>query len=169
MIGNVVRNKIPEGPFTRKRLTQPSSEKFTPQNLLYCQQFIDTVSSLQPEKLKFFDEAGVHCGIGNPVYGHSLKGTPAIKVMRGNLKGANITLSLLCGLEGVLYTNTVDGASDSKNFFKLLWRSRSSYNCKWKHGFRIWRLHNSRQLRHSSIRKWRYFAKMVNADGRIYY
>ena len=66
-IGNVVRNKIPEGPFTRKRLTKPSSEKFTPQNLLFCQQFIDTVSSLPPEKLKFFDEAGVHCGIGNPL------------------------------------------------------------------------------------------------------
>ena len=118
-IGNVVRNKIPEGPFTRKRLTKPSSEKFTPQNLLYCQQFIDTVSSLPPEKLKFFDEAGVHCGIGNPVYGHSLKGTPAIEVIRGNLKGANITLSLLCGLEGVLYANTVDGASDSTNFLNF--------------------------------------------------
>ena len=51
-IGNIVRNKIPEGPFTRKRMAKPSSEKFTPQNLVYCQQFIDTVSFLPPEKIK---------------------------------------------------------------------------------------------------------------------
>lgn len=40
-IGNVFRNKIPEGPFTRKRMVKPSSEKFTLQNLVYCQHFID--------------------------------------------------------------------------------------------------------------------------------
>ena len=118
-IANVVRNRLPEGPFTRKRMTKPSSEKFTPQNLVYCQQFIDTVSSLPPEKIKFFDEAGIHYGIGNPVYGNSLKGTPAIEVTRGNQKGANISLSLLCGMEGVLYANTVEGASNSINFLNF--------------------------------------------------
>ncbi|KAM7432943.1 hypothetical protein ABFA07_016720 [Porites harrisoni] len=118
-IGNIVRNKIPEGPFTRKRMAKPSSEKFTPQNLVYCQQFIDTVSSLRTEKIKFFDEAGIHCGIGNPVYGNSLKGTPAIEITRGNKKGANITLNLLCGLEGVLYANTVQGASNSIQFLNF--------------------------------------------------
>ena len=107
-IGNIVRNGLPEGPFSRKRLTKASSEKFTPENLAYCQKFIDTVSSLPPEKLKFFNEAGFHRGIGRPVYGNSLKGTPAIEVIYGNNKGANITLSLLCGLEGVLYANTVE-------------------------------------------------------------
>ena len=118
-IGNIVRNGLPEGPFSRKRLTKASSEKFTPENLAYCQQFIDTVSSLPPEKLKFFDEAGFHCGIGRSVYGNSLKGTPAIEVIYGNTKGANITLSLLCGLEGVLYASTVEGASDSMKFLNF--------------------------------------------------
>ena len=56
-IGNATRNKLPEGPSTRKRLTKASVEKFTPANTLYCQQFL---SALPPEKLKFFDEAGVH-------------------------------------------------------------------------------------------------------------
>ena len=118
-IGNIVRNKIPEGPFTRKRMAKPSSEKFTRQNLVYCQQLIDTVSSLPREKIKFFDEAGIHCGIGNPVYGNSLKGTPAIEITRGNKKGANITLNLLCGLEGVLYANTVEGPSNSIQFLNF--------------------------------------------------
>lgn len=118
-IGNIVRNKIPEGSSTRKRMAKPSSEKFTPRNLVYCQQFIDTVSSLPPEKIKFFDEAGIHCGMGNPVYGNSLKGTTAIEITRGNKKGANITLNLLCGLEGVLYANTLEGASNSIQFLNF--------------------------------------------------
>ena len=97
-------------------MTKPSSEKSL---TVYCQQFIDTVSSLPPEKIKFFDEAGIHYGIGNPVYGNSLKGTPAIEVTRGNQKGANISLSLLCGMEGVLYANTVEGASNCINFLNF--------------------------------------------------
>ena len=63
--------------------------------------FIDTVSSVLPEKIKL-SEAEIYCEIGNSVYDNSLKGTPASKIMRGNQKGANITLNLLCGLEGVL-------------------------------------------------------------------
>ena len=140
-IGNIVRNKIPEGPFTRKRMAKPSSEKFTPQNLVYCQQFIDTVSSLPPEKIKFFDEAGIHCGMGNPVYGNSLKGTTAIEITRGNKKGGNITLNLLRGLEGVLYANTLEGASNSIQFLNFFWRSRPSFKFKWQSGYRIRRLH----------------------------
>ena len=118
-IGNIVRNGLPEGLFSIKRLTKASSEKFNPENLAYCQQFIDTVSSLPPEKLKFFDEAGFHCGIGRPVYGNSLKGTPAIEIIYGSHKVANFTLRLLCGLEGVLYANTVEGASDSTEFLNF--------------------------------------------------
>lgn len=41
-------------------------------------------------------------GTGNPVYGNSLRGEAAVEVISGNKKGANVTLSLLCGLEGVL-------------------------------------------------------------------
>jgi len=100
-IGTVVRNKLSDGKFTRKRLTKPSSEKFTFTNLNYCQHFLDVISSLPPEKLKFFDEAGIHTGTGDPVYGHSLRGTPAIKISR-NKKGANITPSLLCGFMRIL-------------------------------------------------------------------
>ena len=118
-IGNATRNKLPEGPFTRKRLTKASAEKFNPANIVYCQQFLNTVSALAPEKLKFFDEAGIHTGTGNPVYGNSLRGEAAVEVISGNKKGANVTLSLLCGLEGVLYANTVDGASDSTNFLNF--------------------------------------------------
>lgn len=90
-----MRSKLPEGPYTRKRLTKASAEKFTPVNTVYCQQFLNTLGALPPEKLKFFDEAGVHSGTGNPAYGNSLKGEIAVEVISGNKKGANVTLSLL--------------------------------------------------------------------------
>ena len=63
-IGNTVRNRLPDGPFTRKKLTRPKAEKFTPQNLAYCGQFLNFISALPPEKIKFFDEAGVNSGTG---------------------------------------------------------------------------------------------------------
>ena len=59
---------------------------------------METASSLPPEKNKLFDKARIHCGIGNPVYDNCLTGTPAIKVMHGNQKSANISLSPLGGL-----------------------------------------------------------------------
>lgn len=118
-IGNVIRNKLPEGPYTRKRLTKASAEKFTPVNTVYCQQFLNTLSALPPEKLEFFDEAGVHSGTGNPAYGNSLEGEIAVEIISGNKKGVNVMLSLLCVLEGVLYANTVEGVSDSTNFLSF--------------------------------------------------
>lgn len=36
--------------------------------------------------------------------------------------------SALCGLEGVLYANTVEGLHE---VFELFWRSRRSDHCKW--------------------------------------
>ena len=108
-----------EGPYTRKGLTKASAEKFTPVNTVYCQQFQNTLRALPPEKRKFFDEACVHSGTGNPAYGNSLKGEKAVEIISGNKKEANVTLSLLCGLEGVLYANSVEGASDSTNFLNF--------------------------------------------------
>ena len=88
-------------------------------NTVYCQQFLNTLSALPPEKLKFFDEAGVHSGTGNPAYGNSLKGEIAVEIISGNKKGANVTLSFWCGQEGVLYANTVEGMSNSTNFLNF--------------------------------------------------
>lgn len=117
-IGNTVRNRLPDGPFTRKKLTRPKAEKFTPQNLAYCGQFLNFISALPPEKIKFFDEAGVNSGTGNPVYGSSLKGTKSIEIA-AIPRGVNITLNLLVGLEGILYANTLDGASNSFTFLNF--------------------------------------------------
>ena len=117
-IGNLIRNRLPEGPFTRKKLAKPKPEKFTPQNVVYCEQFLNFISSVPPEKLKFFDEAGVNSGTGNPDYGSSLKGTKAIEIA-AIPRGTNVTLNLLVGLEGIMYANTLNGASNSFTFLEF--------------------------------------------------
>ena len=54
-------------------------EKFTLENVDYCQDFLNYVSSVDPYKLKFFDEAGFALpGVGKANYGtghpHNLSG-----------------------------------------------------------------------------------------------
>ena len=56
--------------------------------------------------------------VGRPNYGHSLIGSPAVEVMR-NMHSPNITLNLLCGLDGVIYANTIDGSSNSITFLNF--------------------------------------------------
>lgn len=63
------------------------------------------------------------------MYGQSLRGTHAIEISK-NKKGANITLNLLCDLEGVLYANTVEGSSDAitfLDFFEEAGRATTDY------------------------------------------
>ena len=111
-----------------KDLSQESEWKNLKKNSLHRAYFIDTVSSVLPEKIKFFSEAEINCEIGNSVYDNSLKGTPASKIMRGNQKGVNITLNLLCGLEGVLWANTVQGASNSTQFLHFFGEAGKASN-----------------------------------------
>ena len=46
--------------------------------------------------------------------------------MKGQSQGANYTLNLLCGLEGVLYANTVAGGADTTDFLNF-WREAVEY------------------------------------------
>jgi hypothetical protein len=40
-------------------MTRPAAEKFTDNNIAYCQAFIDYISTVDPYRLKFFDETGL--------------------------------------------------------------------------------------------------------------
>ena len=90
-------------------MIRPAAEKFTQQNIEYCQAFLDYISTIDPRKLKFFDESGLKLpDVANPNYGHSRIGTPCAEIFR-NMQTpiANITLNLLCEADGIMYTNTV--------------------------------------------------------------
>ena len=118
-IGRAVRDKLPCGTMTWKRMTRPVAEKFTENNIRYCQHFLNYISTIDPHKLKFFDEAGIKLpDAASPRYGHSLKGQHCVEVMR-RMESPNITLNLLCGADGITYANTVDGASNMFTFLNF--------------------------------------------------
>jgi len=118
-IQRAVQNRMDDRKWTWKKLTQPLAEKFTPENLNYCQQFLNYIHTVNPYKLKFFDESGIKLpDVGRPNYGHSLIGTPAVEIFR-NMNSPNITLNLMCGLDGIIYANTINGTSNSLTFLNF--------------------------------------------------
>jgi transposase len=118
-INRALKNQMNDGRWTWKRLTQPVAEKFTPSNLRYCQDFINYIYNINPHRLLFFDESGIKLpDVSRPHYGHSLVGTPAVEIFR-NMNSPTITLNLLCGLDGIIYANTVNGASNHMTFLNF--------------------------------------------------
>lgn len=118
-IGRAVRDHLPEGKMTWKKMIRSAAEKFTPDNIAYCQSYVNFMSTLDPFRVKFFDEAGFKLpDCTNPKYGHSVKGQPCVEIMR-NSQTPNVTLNLLCGLNGVMYANTLNGASNTLEFLNF--------------------------------------------------
>ena len=119
VIGRAVRDRLPEEKMTWKKMTRPAGKKFTPDNIAYCQSYVNFMGRLRPFRVKFFDEAGFKLpDCVNPKYGHSVKGQPCIEIMR-NTQTPNVTLNLLCGLNGVMYANTLNGASNTLEFLNF--------------------------------------------------
>jgi len=77
------------------------------------------MSNFDPFRLKFFYESGVSpvydC---NKRYRHSPVNSARVELGR-HLKSPNITLNFLAGLDGVLYANTLDGASNTLEFLNF--------------------------------------------------
>ena len=118
-INRAVRNHTQQGKWCRKRMVRPSVEKFTPENIEHCQEFINYITTVDPYRLKFFDEGGIKLpDIGSPKYGHSLVGTPCVELMQ-NTQSPEITLNLLCGTNSIMWANTVNGASKTPNFLQF--------------------------------------------------
>ena len=58
-IGRAVQNRLSGGPCIWKGMSDIKYEKFILENVDYCQDFLSYVNSVDPYKLKFFDEAGL--------------------------------------------------------------------------------------------------------------
>ena len=94
-------------------------ERFTLENMFYTQLFINYLSSKDPHKLKYFDEAGIKVPcVGTRTYGHSAKGTRSVEVIRKH-ESPNKTLSMLVSLEGPVYHNIVHGGTNTARFLQF--------------------------------------------------
>ena len=59
-IGRAVRSRLSTGIMTWKKMIRPSAEKFTPENIEYYQMYVNFMNTLDPHRIKFFDETGVN-------------------------------------------------------------------------------------------------------------
>ncbi len=126
-LNRAVRNYMDDGKWSWKRMIRPAAEKFTQQNIEYCQAFLDYISTVDPYRLKFFDESGIKLpDVANPNYGHSRVGTPCVEIFR-NMQTPNITLNLLCGADGIMYANTLRGASDTLKFLEFFTEASQNF------------------------------------------
>lgn len=97
--------------FTRKKLSVTPREAETERNITLLNQYVTRISTLNPFKIYFFDEASVLKTCGNRQYGHSSKGMRAVEIQRYS-SNATLTVNLLHGPFGVVYFDIINGPSN---------------------------------------------------------
>ena len=128
-ISRAVKSRLLSGKqYTRKRITHVAKERFTNDNMIYTQLYINYLSSKDPKRIKFFDEAGVKTpDIGTRLYGNAPSGERCVEIAR-KTESPNFTLNLLISLNGPEYFNILNGATDTINFLNLFWEASQSVN-----------------------------------------
>ena len=120
-VSRAIKTTMPSGKrYSRKRITHSAKERFTPENMLYTQLFMNYVSSKDPYTIKFFDEAGVKIPkVGKRLYGHSPVGERCVEIIR-KCPSPNYTLNALTSLyDGVAYFNILDGPTNTVEFLNF--------------------------------------------------
>ena len=99
-ISRNIRNKLPSGRnYSRKRLGKCASERFTPENIVYTQLYIDYLKDKDPSCVKFFDESGFELpGASHRNFGFSPVSEDCVGARR-YLSNANLTLNWLGMME----------------------------------------------------------------------
>ena len=104
---------------SRKRLWKCASERFTPENIVYTQLYIDYLKDKDPSCVNFFDESGFQLPDAcHRNFGFSPVDEDCVEARR-NLSTASLTLNFLVGYDGVKYGNIIEGASNSVQFWRF--------------------------------------------------
>jgi transposase len=107
-IGDIIRNDLN---YTYKKLKVVPEESLTEVNRERTMQYIVRMSELDPSRVHFFDETSVKRTTGNRIYGHALKGKPAVEVKR-YASNCNYTVNLLQSIFGITNYGILNGASN---------------------------------------------------------
>lgn len=108
-LSKAIKSKLLSGKrYSRKKITHVAKERFTYENMVYTQLFINYLSSKDPAKIKFFGEAGIKTpDCGTRLYGNSPVGERCVEISR-EVESPNYTLNLLLSLNGAEYFNIID-------------------------------------------------------------
>ena len=128
-LSRAVRNRLPSGRrYTRKKITHIAAERFTNNNVLYTQLFMNYINTKDPYRVKFYDEAGIKMpDVGTRKFGHSPVGERCVEVSR-KAQSPNLTLSALCSLNGIEYAKVIDGATNTVEFLQFFGECGQSLN-----------------------------------------
>ena len=128
-ISHALKNRMPSGyRYSRTKLTTIARERFTHDNILYTQLFIDYLSAKDPNRIKFFDESGLKLpNCGTRVYGHAPVGMRCVELVRKR-ESRNITLNMLVSLNGPEYFNLLDGATNTAEFLNFFTEASEAVN-----------------------------------------
>ena len=120
---NVSANTVSKIHGKNFRVTNIAFERFTDENMMYTQLFINYLFSKDPRKIKFFDEAGVKTpDVGTRLYGNAPSGKRCVEIVR-KVKDPNFTLNLLISVNGPEYYNILDGPTDTVRFWDFFWEA----------------------------------------------
>ena len=118
-VSRALKRRLPSGPYTRKKITKIARERFTQANIFYTQLFINYLTTKDPRRIKFFDEAGVKLpDVGTRFYGHCSAGTRCVEVVK-KAESPNTTLNMLVSLDGPEYYNLIDGGTNTLQFLQF--------------------------------------------------
>ena len=118
-VWRAIKKCLSKGLYTRKRLNHHNEKRFTQENMDYSQAYLGELYSLNPHRIKFFDESGFKTPDSwNSTYGYTPKGVRAIEMSR-YMQSSNVTLNLLISTSGVEYANTFTRNSYWNRFLEL--------------------------------------------------
>ena len=128
-ISCALKTRMPSGhQYSRKKLTMIARERFTQDNILYTQLFIDYLSAKNPYRIKFFDESGLKLpDCGTRVYGHAPVGMRCVELVK-KWETRNVSLNMLVSLNGPEYFNLIDGATDTVEFLNIFTEAAEAVN-----------------------------------------
>ena len=114
--------------YTYKKLSCIAQKKV--RHLDRQDQYIETMTNINPVHVHFFDECSVNRTTGNRIYGHAEVGKPAFEVQRYS-SNATYTVNLLVGYFGINYYDIIDSPSNGLhllNFFNQALHVRDDQN-----------------------------------------
>lgn len=128
-ISRAIKSKLLSGKrYTRKRITHVARERFTDENMIYTQLFINYLSSKDPRRIKFVDEAGMKTpDVGTRMYGSAPIGERCVEIVRKR-ETPNFTLNLLISIHGPEYYNILEGSTDTIQFWKIFLEACNASN-----------------------------------------
>ena len=107
-IGDIIRNDLN---YTYKKLKVVPEESLNEVVRERTLEYIMQMSELDPLRIHFFDESSFKMTTVNRIYGHALKGSPAIEVKRYS-SNCNYTVNLLQSIFGITNYGILNGASN---------------------------------------------------------